>query len=174
MSVPQINLISSDTCGQVATFQASFSIPVVSIQNFQWQINSVPYFQNPVTLSFDQPGMIPYDFTLNLVNGCTYTANGTIDIIPSIVLEQMVFPNVITLNGELGNQKWQIDPLYENCASFELQILNRWGHTIFTTNSAQKAFEGKNEQGELLSEGIYFYLFTSGEEKRQGFLHLIH
>lgn len=174
LSVPQINLISSDTCGQVATFQASFSIPVVSIQNFQWQINSVPYFQNPVTLSFDQPGMIPYDFTLNLVNGCTYTANGTIDIIPSIVLEQMVFPNVITLNGELGNQKWQIDPLYENCASFELQILNRWGHTIFTTNSAQKAFEGKNEQGELLSEGIYFYLFTSGEEKRQGFLHLIH
>ena len=174
LSVPQIFLNSSDTCGQTASFQANFNVPSTDIQNFQWTINSLPYNQNPITLNFDQAGIIPYTFTINLVNGCTYTANGSIDIVPSIVLQEMVFPNIISTKSNAENHKWQIDPLYENCASFQLQILNRWGQTIFTTNSAQKAFEGKNEQGELLSEGIYFYLFTSGQEKRQGFLHLIH
>ena len=67
-----------------------------------------------------------------------------------------------------------IDSLYENCASFELQILNRWGQMVFNTNSSQKTFEGKNENGESLPEGIYFYVFTSGDQKRQGFLHVIH
>jgi hypothetical protein len=54
-----------------------------------------------------------------------------------------------------------------------LQILNRWGQVVFETSTSQKAFEGINDQGELLAEGIYFYLFTSGDEKRQGFIHLI-
>jgi hypothetical protein len=45
---------------------------------------------------------------------------------------------------------------------------------VFNTNSSQKTFEGKNENGESLPEGIYFYVFTSANQKRQGFLHVIH
>lgn len=174
VAVPQINLQSTDTCGQTASFQANFSAQSTNIQNFQWLINGSSYNQNPITLSFDQAGNIPYTFTLNLTNGCSYSASGSIDIIPSVTLSSLVFPNVISTSSEVENQKWFIDPLYENCAQFELHILNRWGQTIFSSSSAQKVFDGKNEQGEILSEGIYFYLFISGEEKRQGYFHLIH
>lgn len=174
VAVPQINLQSTDTCGQVASFQANFSAQSTNIQNFQWLINGSAYTQNPITLSFDQAGNIPYEFTINLTNGCSYSATGSIDIIPSVTLSSLVFPNVISTSSELENQKWFIDPLYENCAQFELHILNRWGQTIFSSSSSQKVFDGKNEQGELLTEGIYFYLFTSGNEKRQGYFHLIH
>jgi gliding motility-associated-like protein len=172
--VPQIVLSSQDTCGQVATFQAVFDAQVSSIQNFEWTINNIIYTQNPLTLTFDQAGNTPYTFTLNLNNGCSYTSAGSINIIPSVTLPSLVFPNIISTNSAAANHQWKIDSLYENCASFELSILNRWGQTIFTTNSAQKAFEGKYENGEILPEGIYFYLFTSGDEKRQGFIHVIH
>jgi hypothetical protein len=140
----------------------------------QWNINNQNLTQNPLTQTFSQAGTYPYSFTLNLQNGCSYTSNGSIDIIPSVTLPTLTFPNIIATGSSSNNHIWQIDPLYENCATFELKILNRWGQVVFETSTAQKAFEGKNEQGETLAEGIYFYLFTSGKEKRQGFIHLIH
>jgi gliding motility-associated-like protein len=174
LAVPQITLSTQDTCGQVATFQALFDVPVTAVQNLEWMINNSSYNQNPLTLNLEPAGTIPYLFTLNLTNGCSYNANGSIDIIESILLEEMVFPNIISTNSNADNHRWAIDSLYENCASFELQILNRWGQMVFNTNSSQKTFEGKNENGESLPEGIYFYVFTSGDQKRQGFLHVIH
>jgi hypothetical protein len=174
LAVPQITLSSQDTCGQVATFQALFDVPATAIQNLEWYINNISYNQNPITITFNQAGTIPYDFTLNLSNGCSYSANDAITIIPSVTLPSLVFPNIISTKSNSENHQWKIDSLYENCASFELIILNRWGQTIFTTNSSQKAFEGKHDNGEILPEGIYFYLFTSGDDKRQGFVHVIH
>jgi gliding motility-associated-like protein len=173
LAVPQITLSSQDTCGQVVTFQALFNVQATAVQNFDWTINTNSYNQNPLTLTFDQTGNIPYTFTLNLNNGCTYNNSGSIDIIPSVTLPSLIFPNIISTQSNSENHRWEIDTLYENCASFELKILNRWGQTIFTTNSSQKAFEGKHDNGEILPEGIYFYLFTSGEEKRQGFIHVV-
>jgi hypothetical protein len=174
LAVPQITLSSQDTCGQVVTFQALFNVQATAVQNFDWTINTNNYNQNPLTLTFDQAGNIPYTFTLNLNNGCTYNSSGSIDIIPSVTLPSLIFPNIISTQSNSENHRWEIDTLYENCASFELKILNRWGQTIFTTNSSQKAFEGKHDNGEILPEGIYFYLFTSGNDKRQGFIHVIH
>lgn len=173
LAVPQITLIHQDTCGQTATFQALFDVLPSNVQSFQWTINNQNLAQNPLTQIFNQAGTYPYSFTLNLQNGCSYSSNGTIDIIPSVTLPSLVFPNVISTSSNADNHQWKIDPLYENCAAFNLQILNRWGQVIFETDTAQKAFEGKNEQGEELAEGIYFYLFTSGEQKRHGFIHVI-
>jgi hypothetical protein len=174
VAVPQITLNSQDTCGQVATFQALFDVQTTAIQNFEWTINNANYNQNPLTLTFEQAGIIPYTFTLNLTNGCSYTSSGSIDIIASVTLPTLIFPNIISTKSNSANHQWQIDSLYENCASFELKILNRWGQVVFSTNTAQKAFKGINDDGETLPEGIYFYLFTSGEEKRQGFIHVVH
>jgi hypothetical protein len=173
LQVPQIVLSSQDTCGQQATFEALFDVNPINIQSFSWDINNQIITQNPTTLTFQQAGSYPYSFVLNLQNGCSYSSNGTVDIIPSITLPKLIFPNIISTNSTADNHKWQIDSLYENCASFNLQILNRWGQVVFETSTSQKAFEGINDQGELLAEGIYFYLFTSGDEKRQGFIHLI-
>ena len=174
LSVPQITLNSIDTCGQIATFQAFYNVLPSNIQSFQWTINNQVLNENPVTQYFSQSGTYPFSFNLILQNGCAYSNDGIIDIIPSITLNDLSFPNIISTKSIVENQKWQIDALYENCASFKLQILNRWGQVVFETDSSQKAFEGKNEQGELLAEGIYFYLFTSGGDKRHGYIHLIH
>jgi gliding motility-associated-like protein len=174
VAIPQITLNSQDTCGQVVTFQALFNVQTTDIQNFGWSINNTSYNLNPLTLSFEQAGNMPYTFTLNLTNGCSYNSSGSIDIVPSVTLPSLIFPNIISTQSNSENHHWQIDSLYENCASFELKILNRWGQVIFSTNSAQKAFEGINDNGETLPEGIYFYLFTSGAEKRQGFIHVVH
>lgn len=174
LAVPQIILSSQDTCGQVATFGALFDVQPTTIQNLEWNINTTAYAQNPVTVAFEQAGNIAYTFTLNLTNGCTYSSAGSVDIIASITLPNLVFPNIISTNSSLENNKWEIDSLYENCASFELQILNRWGQLLYTTTSSEKSFEGKNEQGDVLPEGTYFFIFTSGVEKRQGFIHVVH
>jgi IgGFc binding protein/CHU_C Type IX secretion signal domain len=174
LQVPQILLSSQDTCGQQATFQASYDVNPANIQSFNWEINNQIITQNPTSLIFQQAGTYPFSFTLNLQNGCSYSNSGTISIIPSITFPELIFPNIISTKSSADNNKWQIDPLFENCAEFELQILNRWGQVVFETTSAQKSFAGINEQGETLAEGIYFYLFTSGEQKRHGFIHLVH
>ncbi|MEN9969020.1 MAG: hypothetical protein RIR94_1210 [Bacteroidota bacterium] len=173
LAVPQLTLLHEDTCGQTATFQALYDVLPSNIQSFQWQINNQILTQNPLTQTFSQAGTYPYSFTLNLQNGCSYVGNGSIDIIASITLPNLVFPNIISTSSNAENHQWKIDPLYENCAEYNLKILNRWGQVIFETSTAQKPFEGKNEQGEELAEGIYFYLFTSGEQKRHGFIHVI-
>jgi hypothetical protein len=174
IAVPQLTLVHEDICGQTATFQALYDALPSNIQSFQWQINNQTLAQNPLTLTFSQAGTYPYSFTLNLQNGCSYVGNSSIDIIASITFPDLVFPNIISTSSTAENHQWKIDPLYENCAAYNIQILNRWGQVIFETSSTQKPFEGKNDEGEVLAEGIYFYLFTSGEQKRQGFIHVIH
>jgi gliding motility-associated-like protein len=95
-------------------------------------------------------------------------------MLPSITLDALIFPNIIATKSAVQNDRWIIDPLFENCASYELVILNRWGQEVFKSNQSSNPFEGRDYNGEYLAEGIYFYLFTAGQEKRQGFIHLKH
>ena len=174
IAVPTISLSAQDTCGQILHLSADINTPSNQIQNSFWTINDSTYFGNPLTTQLDIAGIQNYSYQITLNNGCSYGASGTIDMLPSITLDALKFPNIISTKSTVQNDRWVIDPLFENCASYELVILNRWGQEVFKSSQSSIAFEGKNLNGEILPEGIYFYLFTTGQEKRQGFIHLKH
>jgi hypothetical protein len=174
LAVPNINLSAQDTCGQVLHLNALVNIPSTSIQTAFWTINDSTFFANPLTTHLENAGIQNYSYQITLTNGCTYSALGSIDMLPSITLDELNFPNILSLTSDIQNNKWAIDPLFENCASYELSISNRWGQEVFRSNQSSAIFEGNNMEGERLPEGIYFYIFTSGENKRHGFIHLKH
>jgi gliding motility-associated-like protein len=98
------------------------------------------------------------------------TATGKISWSNSICLEfenSPKFYNVITPNGDKLNEEFIIENLHlypEN----ELNIYNRWGQNIFNSVNYQNNWNGEN-----VSAGTYYYLFTSRGKKWKGWLEIV-
>ena len=61
-------------------------------------------------------------------------------------------PNVFTPNG--GSLNPVFVPLrLENVRSFNLKVINRWGHEVFKINDAKKGWDGSS-----FPEGLYYGL----------------
>ncbi len=88
-------------------------------------------------------------------------------------------PNIITLSSTVGNNKFFLT--YDGVEEFHISIVNRWGGLVaeYDDPSPAAAWDGRNLNGEIVSEGTYFYKFTAklmtGEEiQQQGFVQVIH
>jgi gliding motility-associated-like protein len=81
------------------------------------------------------------------------------------------FPNVISANNDGINDLFEIDNLPENT---EVIILNRWGNIVFSSTNYQNNWDGKDNSGRALVDGVYTYTFTTVFGKRcHGFVHLV-
>jgi gliding motility-associated-like protein len=81
------------------------------------------------------------------------------------------FPNVITPNGDGINDLFEIDNLPENT---EVIILNRWGNTVFSSTNYQNNWDGKSQNGQELTDGVYTYKFkTQSGQINHGFVQLV-
>lgn len=86
-------------------------------------------------------------------------------------------PNIIVLSSISGNNKFFLS--YDGVAEFHISIVNRWGNLITEYNDPGAAWDGRNMNGEVVSEGTYFYKFNAklqtGEEiEQQGFVQVFH
>jgi gliding motility-associated-like protein len=90
----------------------------------------------------------------------------------------VAFPNVFTPNGDgindyfglLGDQ----DP--NDFKNYNIQIFNRWGALVYSSNEVSNQWDGTEDKG-VLPEGVYFYVanYLSScniSERKQGFVHL--
>jgi len=68
------------------------------------------------------------------------------------------FPNIITANGDGVNDLFEIKNLPENT---EVIILNRWGNVVFSSSNYQNNWDGKDNSGKELVDGVYTYKFTT-------------
>lgn len=84
--------------------------------------------------------------------------------------------NVITPNGDGSN-----DIIYfgtECTVEFEAKVMNRWGNVVFETTDAAIGWDGKDQNGNLLNDGTYFYksqsIFSNGTgEEKTGFVTIV-
>jgi gliding motility-associated-like protein len=90
-------------------------------------------------------------------------------------------PNVFTPDGD-GYNDYFIPFPYDFVDHISLQIFNRWGKIVFTTEDPDINWDGKNQNTHInCSEGVYFYICDVYEYKLQGlkkrtlhgFLHLL-
>jgi gliding motility-associated-like protein len=78
---------------------------------------------------------------------------------------------VITPNSDGANDVFTISNLPDYT---EIIIFNRWGNVVFSSDNYQNNWDGKDNSGRALMDGVYTYKFTTEVGKTgHGFVHLI-
>lgn len=102
------------------------------------------------------------------------TLNLTIPIVAceSEVGELSIFaPNVITPNQDGVND---VLILAENATNLNLKIINRWGVAVFESTNYSNDWNGTDQIGNQLSDGVYTFLYMAENGLfGQGFIHLL-
>jgi gliding motility-associated-like protein len=82
------------------------------------------------------------------------------------------FYNGFSPNGDGKNDYWNI-PILDYFADNNVKIINRWGNEVWITENYDNLinrFEGKNKNGEELSDGTYFYIIEYNDEEKRGWV----
>ena len=112
------------------------------------------------------------------VNGTCGSGSDQIVVLPCVNEEptdtsivEFFFPNVITPNSDGINDFFTIENLPAN---LEVIILNRWGNVVFSSTNYQNNWNGTDNSGQALVDGVYTYKFKSQAGKTgHGFVHCI-
>lgn len=131
---------------------------------FQWTPTfnvSNPYNLNPIVAPTQTT-----TYTLTATeNGCTLTDEATITITSTIDI-----PNSFSPNSDGVNDTWIISGS-ELFPDASMNIYTRWGQPVFQSNgyTASKAWDGTNERGKPMAEGVYYYVFDLRDSEEQVF-----
>jgi gliding motility-associated-like protein len=82
------------------------------------------------------------------------------------------FYNGFSPNDDGKNDYWNI-PILDYFADNKVTIINRWGNEVWITENYDNQinrFEGKNKNGDELSDGTYFYIIEYGDEEKRGWV----
>jgi gliding motility-associated-like protein len=165
---PQTNIIIDDGCGEIE-FTAELNSGNLTIDAVLWEVDGLISSNQ---LSFSQNISIEgnFDGTLTLYgsNDCVYEYPFDFTVIPSITLDELVIPNVITANNDGINDEIQIDTLFAVCSEYKMDILNRWGIPVFSMSNNSDPFRGDDKKGKELLPGVYFYVIRTDQGEKHG------
>lgn len=96
--------------------------------------------------------------------------------------------NIFTPNGDDINEVFfpfsyensSLNALISSLDTYELYVYDRWGRQVFNTTQASDTWNGKEPNGSVCSDGVYFWMVTinskcenSGKQTFKGFVHLL-
>jgi gliding motility-associated-like protein len=89
-------------------------------------------------------------------------------------IDTVIVPNVITPNGDGRNDAFDIQGLMSYTTSREVMIMNRYGKVIYRNEAYDNAqpWDGKDQSGSLLADGVYFYVIKLYDEPNAATLKL--
>ena len=155
LSSANINFNSSSSSGNVSQWQWDFGDPNV--------ITDISDIQNP-SYQYTNQGY----FTVWLYVSTMYGCRDSVSMVIKVVEDSLVFPNVITPNGDGHNDYLDI-PNLKNLDDNTLVIFNRWGKKVY--EKQRYIPENDRWDGSGLPDGTYFYVlnykgvFQEGEYK---------
>ena len=130
---------------------------------------------NP-SFAFPDTGLAEVTLVITHPYGCQDTITKIIDVEPKVTY---FLPNAFTPNGDGRNEEFGPVGVFRGITDYEMQIVNRWGETIFATTDPNLLWNGRaNNTGEVVPNGVYmvFVRFTEprGEpQMEQGFITVI-
>lgn len=98
-------------------------------------------------------------YQVAVINVCG-EVNGSVNVSYRDPCCQISAPNVFTPNADTYNDFFEITTL-SSVQTYDLQIVNRWGGLVFSSNELQKFWDGKNK-GIDVSTGVYFWIAKIG------------
>jgi len=129
-------------------------------------------FENPVH-QWNLPGMYQVELLITDNQGCKDSMlYDYIDVIEGII----EIPNTFSPNNDGYNDFFEIKA--SGIASFQLEIFNRWGMKLFTSNSINISWDGYNQNGLQCPDGTYYFVlkatgYTGNAFNRAGFVMLM-
>jgi gliding motility-associated-like protein len=94
-----------------------------------------------------------YTVTVTTLKGCVGVANFVVTVVPNY---DVFIPNVFTPDNSTANDYWQI---FGNLSAFkqmEMNVFNRWGEKVFSTQDVNFKWDG-TYRGEKVPPGVYVY-----------------
>ena len=172
-AVPTVSFLIDDGCGSTF-FDTNLGIGNLTIDSVHWFSNTLFSTNQPsFEQTFNSPGQFNGIYSIFASNNCVFDFPFVFEIIETISLENLVLPNVITANGDGVNDAFIVNPLFENCHTYQLDFVDRWGMNVFEMYNDSTPFIGNDKNGSSLTEGVYFYILTSDEGKKHGMVTLI-
>ncbi len=146
-------------------------------QKFLWRIDnnssSLATANFRYTYTFQNAGNYPVHLMVEDDGGCR------VEIDTSVTVLEAVFraPNVFTPNQDGVNDLFIIQSPGNIRYTFE--IYDRWGSLVYKPNltGTQLTWDGRNNAGELVMPGVYFYVVTPEDptiKPLRGFVYVFH
>ena len=161
----QTELQDTSSCigSTIGLVPVSFPIPQnASLTAFTLQPNYVPTWTGIWSDGSTLPSLnvtSSGNYMYSISNDC-YTATDT--ALVDFYLCDIQVPNIVSLSSTNGNQLFFVNT--SGISSFHCVILNRWGNLINEINDVNGAWDGKDKNGDLVTEGTYFYLIDAIKE----------
>jgi gliding motility-associated-like protein len=91
-------------------------------------------------------------------NGCSDTTCQIITIYEPPALSTV---NVFSPNGDGRNDLFTLDNFAKGINTFECIIINRWGVKVGEITEIDAGWNGKDLNGDLCSDGVYFFKYVA-------------
>jgi gliding motility-associated-like protein len=176
LPVPIADFTPSISAGYVP-LQVTFTNNSSYANNYVWDFgNGLDTLTTNSGSTFTSYSIAPQDYVIYLVASNGYCTDTVFKIVKALLPPEIIVPNVFSPNGDQSNDVFFVTS--QNLASLEMFIFNRWGNLMATIDNPLAGWDGKTENGNDATAGVYFYKYTAigqaGEEiKGQGFLTLI-
>lgn len=178
------NLSAAFCAGQSITIQSqnisaagNYSFTLTSVNGCDSILNYT-ITENPIfdlhfneEICYDQTYLLPdgnmttlegvYPFLFTNSNGCDSMVTVHLNVLgPDSCM--LIIPNVFSPNDDMNNDLFIIQGLLGN--QNKLQIFNRWGQMVFSTENYLNNWNGKSSDGKELPEGVYYFILTTEDE----------
>jgi len=100
---------------------------------------------------FNDVGDFKVSLTVTNVAGCEDTHTEVININPFYI------PNAFTPNGDGINDYFFNSGYLLDVSSYRMSIFNRWGQEVFSAESINQQWDGRNSSGDESPQGTYVY-----------------
>ncbi|GAB2674664.1 hypothetical protein GCM10027036_30300 [Flavihumibacter cheonanensis] len=162
VSVPK-GFLGEDS--SICQYQELFLLPAGEYKSYSWNTGSN---NNNITIS--KPGT--YSLTVTDFNNCTGT--DTISIVQKQCMFGLYVPNAFTPNRDGRNDRFR-PLLYGEVTYYSLQIFNRFGQKVFSTNNPSVGWDGsingvEQNSGNYLFNIQYQLNGQSLQQKKGSFL----
>ncbi len=129
------------------TYAWNFGDPTASgSSNFSMLFNS--------THTYGYVGTYTVNLVVTSIYGCTDEANEVVEITPDFVL---YIPNCFTPDANNLNDFFQPAGVGINEDNYRMDIFDRWGENIFSSNNFRKGWDGSVKGAKLAEQGVYVY-----------------
>ena len=117
---------------------------------FEWWNGSI---ENPINL-----GLSPGNFSISLTDANNCFTDTSFNI---ATMSADCIPNVFTPNSDNINDTWNLEDTYLYNDS-KVKIYGRFGKLIFQSVGYNEKWDGKNDEGIDVPDGVYFYVIEIG------------
>lgn len=83
--------------------------------------------------------------------------------------QQLKIPNVFTPNGDGVNECFSVAGVNPKCDEYEIIVFNRWGLLVYKNTDGSACWDGTNQAGADIPDGVYYYIIRIKKKSGQNF-----